>query len=65
MSLSLSGIGLYVGNEVYHLHVDNCFQRFSEYLDSIKQLLCFQDEAIKVNNAAGKSKSSNRAKIHW
>ncbi|KAI7877316.1 uncharacterized protein EV154DRAFT_525492 [Mucor mucedo] len=47
ISLSLFKNGLYVGNEVHHVQIDDRLQRYRDYLSTIKQLLSFRDETIK------------------
>ncbi|KAI9258810.1 hypothetical protein BDA99DRAFT_514247 [Phascolomyces articulosus] len=62
MSLSLPVNGLYVGNEVYHVHLDDRLQSYHNYLQTVTQLLCFRDEAVKVCNASDNLKSSKKSK---
>ncbi|KAI7848352.1 hypothetical protein BDC45DRAFT_541064 [Circinella umbellata] len=61
-SLSLPDNGLYVGNEVYHVHLDDRLQSYRSYLQTVTQLLCFRDEAVKVCNAFDNLKSTKASK---
>lgn len=62
MSLSLSINGLYIGNEIYHFQLENSLQRLPMYLQTVFQLLCFRDEAIKINNVYNDVKSISASK---
>lgn len=59
VSLSLPANDLYVGNEVYHVSLSNRLQHYGNYIQTVEQLLCFRDEAIKVGNDSDNIKSSN------
>ncbi|KAI7848353.1 hypothetical protein BDC45DRAFT_523547 [Circinella umbellata] len=60
--LSLPDNGLYVGNEVYHAHLDDRLENYRSYLQTVTQLLCFRDEAVKVCNAFDNLKSTKTSK---
>ncbi|KAG2227067.1 hypothetical protein INT45_003797 [Circinella minor] len=66
VSLSLSANGLYIGNEAYHVQLNNNLQRFPVYLQTVFQLLCFRNEAIGTSNVHNNIKStsaSNRTSV--
>ncbi|KAI9358861.1 hypothetical protein BD770DRAFT_410166 [Pilaira anomala] len=68
LSLSLSANGLYVGNEIHHAKVDNRLESLVELLPTLIQLLCFRDEAVKLNNEFVSQKSkkvSPPSKSSW
>lgn len=59
MSLSLSVNGLYVGNEAYRVSLNDQLQHYRDYIQIVKQLLCFRNEAAKVYNVSDNIKASN------
>lgn len=66
ISLSLFSNGLYVGNEVHHVQIDDRLQKCCNYLSTVKQLLCFRDETIEFLHKSDDVKldlAANRASV--